>query len=127
MRTIIRCFCGTCHEIGHILGGRHDDGYIGQAQFDVDGEPRNDRFRTIMTITAEMSNEGTPLPYIRRFSSPSAQVNGSVGCDVYVRQMSGGVRQTPLICDFTQTPIGDETHDAVGVINTHIDRVSQFR
>jgi hypothetical protein len=115
------------HELGHILGAYHEDGYIGTARFDVDGEPRDDRYRTVMTITSEMTSEGAPLPYIRRFSSPTGRVDGEVGCDVYLSLMSGGIRQVPLTCLFDDAPLGDAEHNAVGAINANVVRVSQFR
>ena len=105
------------HELGHLLGARHEYGYQGEAEYSVNGdEPRQREYRTIMTVAATLGLES--YRYLWTFSRNDGSVDGDIGCGFnFIDQ-----------CDFSQPiPIGDAEHDSVSIISQMAPIVAAFR
>jgi hypothetical protein len=116
------------HELSHLLGARHEFGYIGSARYAIDDVFRQDSYRTTMAVTAETNAQGTPITSVRRLSSADAQLDGAIPCDVYEPVPNGaGTRRMTRVCTFNNASAGDVDHDSVSIISGNIERFSAFR
>ena len=105
------------HELGHLLGARHEHGYQGEATYSVNGDnPQLREYRTIMTVATPLGLES--YRYLWVFSRDGQSVGEDVTCGFNFID----------VCGFSSpAPIGDSEHDSVSIISQMAPVVAAFR
>jgi hypothetical protein len=109
------------HELGHVLGAGHEQGYVGEHDYLVNGVEQAVLYRTLMTVTAQLTPDGRPITYVWAFSNPQLVIDGPVDCDIFPSS------DTKNECIFDQAPMGDGEHDAVSTMNQMVLVVFPYR
>jgi hypothetical protein len=105
------------HELGHLLGARHEYGYQGEATYSVNGDnPQLREYRTIMTVATPLGLES--YRYLWVFSRDGQSVGEDITCGFNFID----------VCGFSApAPIGDSEHDSVSVISQMAPVIAAFR
>lgn len=109
----------VAHELGHLLGARHEHGYQAVGNFSVDGDQAHEReYQTVMTVAPSLGLG--PYTRVWSLSNKDLETQQTMPC--------GSGYGTVQECVFSpDVPLGDADHDSVSFINQMAPIVAAFR